>query len=359
MKRPEQSEFWEQWEYFKGDKAALAEHYGCSLGSIYNWWHEFEDLKDEEKQEQLVENTLDISSDIEEEPDREFEYFVEKQEESPNQPHIREATIRIPDSCLIIMAADCHFGSIYTDVRLAKEVMDLCAKTENVYAFFNGDLVDYEGAGPPDIKYDQAFAHPNTTRAMAESWIRGFNGSMLMMLTGCHDNWVYRHTGETFPERLQKYIPTKAVFHDSIMLNLQVGDVMYRGHVGHKAGNGHSKYNPSHGLFHELRMDFTGDFVVAAHRHKAAIAMQFIRENIALAVNCGAFKKIDFYANKSFIQKPIRVPAVYFDAKEKKMVPFIDYKDGIRYVKALNACECREQITLGKIPLSRDEDPNT
>jgi len=335
MKRPEREDWEEQYEYFKGDKAALAEHYVCNLGSIYNWIHYFEDLDIILNSAVKVANSDLIDSDVEEEEEKSYAEYMKLHEDSPNKPDIREVTINIPHSCLVVMIADCHFGSKYTDVYLAEEVKKSCVNNDRVYALYNGDLVDYEGSGPPDIKYDQVFAHPRTTRGMAEAYIREFNGSMLLMLTGCHDNWTYRWTGETFTERLRKYIPTRAVFNDSVMLNLDVGDQRYYGHVAHKAGKGSSRYNPSHGLFQELREDFDGDFVVSAHKHRPGIAVQFIRQGTALAINCGAFKRIDFFSNKNYLQQPLSIPAVYFDAEEHKMIPFFDWRDGIRYINGL------------------------
>ena len=337
MKKPTEEEFWKQWDYYKENPTAMSEHFECSTRSIYNWLHEFEDIKAERIKNQIKTISLDVSSDIEEQPVRSFSYFIDKQKESPNQPDTRETTISIPKSGLIVMIADCHFGSKYTDVDLAEEVKASCVMNDDVYAIYNGDLVDYEGTGPPDIKYDQWCAHPNTTRAMAESYIREFNGKMLLMLTGCHDNWTYKWTGETFTERLVKHIPTRAVFHDTVMLNLNVGKVGYYGKVGHKAGVGGSRYNPSHGLFQDVRENFDGDFVISAHKHKPGIAVQFIRQKPVIAVNCGAFKTVDFYANKQFHQQPLSIPAVYFDGETKRMVPFFDWRDGIRYIKTLES----------------------
>lgn len=332
MRRPERNEWNEYYRYYKGDKEALAEHFEVTLTTIYNWIHYFEDNNDIEKDE------LDVVSDIKPEEILPHKEYVRMQYESPNQPKKRTVTIQIPDSALIIMLADYHCGSIYTDSMLAEEIKDVCATNDRVFAIFNGDLLDYEGTGPhDDIKFDQAFAHPSTTRAMAESWVREFNGSMILMVTGCHDNWIYRYTGETFMERLRKYIPTHAVFNDSIMIELVVGNVSYYGHIAHKAGKGHSRYNPSHGGFQELREDFDGDFVVTAHRHIPGIAMQLIRDKPCMVINCDSFKGIDGYANKNFIGSHTHIPAVYFDGEDKRMVPFFDWRDGLRYIQKLES----------------------
>jgi len=338
MKRPEYEEWKMQWVYYKEDKEALAEHYDVSLVTIYNWIHYFEDHKIDEDAINKLANEMKVDSDVEDEELQTFKHYVKLQKESPNKPDVRECSLSIPgDYALIIGLADCHFGSIYTDVDRAEEVKEVCATTPNVYGFYGGDLTDYEGSGPPDIRFDQAFAHPKTTRAMAESWIKEFNGSMLLMVTGCHDNWTYRWTGETFPERLTKYIPTKAVFNDSVIVNLTVGDVTYQGHVGHKAGKGNSRYNPSHGGFQEMRETFDGDFVMTAHRHTPGIAMQFIRQKPCMVINCGTFKKIDFFSNKQFLQQPLSIPAVFFDGKNKRMVPFFNWRDGLRYIQTLES----------------------
>lgn len=333
MKRPEEEEFWEAFEKYEGDTAAMAEEFECSRVSIYNWKHEFEDMK-KERMLSRKSKALDISSDIEEDKEFPFSYFKKKQEESPNKPKIREATISIPESALIFFISDTHFGSIYSDLDMANDIKEACRNTDNVYAMFVGDLIDYEGAGPPDIKYDQAFAHPSTTRAMAEAYIREFDGKMLLMVTGCHDDWVYRHTGETFVERLKKYVPTNAVFKDSVDLFLKVGNIDYTAKIGHKVGKGHSSFNPSHGGFRLAREDKTVDLVVTAHRHKPGIATQFVRDIQTTVINCGTCKLLDDYSNKGFEQQPLAMPCAYFDKEKKRIIPFFNWRDGLDYVRS-------------------------
>jgi len=340
LKRPERTEWNIQYRYYEGNKDALAEHFGVTITTIYNWLHYFKENED------VILRDLEVVSDIDPKEILSHKEYVKLQTESPNQPKKRRVIIQVPDSALILMLADYHCGSVYTDSMLAEEIKDVCATHENVYAFFNGDLLDYEGSGPEDIRYDQAFSHPSTTRAMAEAWVKEFNGSMILMVTGCHDNWVYRHTGETFMERLTKYIPTNAVFNDSVLIELKVGDISYFGHVAHKAGKGHSSYNPSHGGFRELREDFDGDFVVSAHRHIPGIAMQMVRGKPCLVVNCDSFKSLDHFSNKNFIDSPTYIGAVYFDGKEKRMIPFFDWRDGIRYIQTYES----QQKNLEQLP---------
>lgn len=336
MKKPTEEDFWEQYKFFREDKGAMAEHFDCCLGSIYIWLNEFESLKKTRDEEEKKKNEDEINSSIEDEKEKPFSYFIKKQKQSTNQPEIREAFINVPRSCLVIMLADTHFGSKYSDAEMAEDIKKACVDNDDVYCFFDGDLIDWQGAGPPDLSHDQIFPHPNTTRAMAESYVKEFAGNMLLLLTGCHSNWTYRYTGETFEERLVKYIPTRCVFKDSVVVNFVVGGNNYRGHIAHKVGKGHSRYNPSHGGFQEAREDLDVDFIVSAHRHTAGIAVQYVRQKEVVVINCGTCKYIDTHANKAFNQKPLSMSAVYFDADERKIIPFFHYKDGIDYVKKLN-----------------------
>lgn len=334
MKRPERNEWDIQFKYYDGDKQALSEHYEVTLTTIYNWIHYFDD----EEEEEIHENyNTEVESDVPYEEDKDFSYFVGKQKESENKPRKRDVTLRVPESCLVVLPADTHFGNIYSDVDLAYEVAKTCAKHKNVYAWFPGDLIDYEGSGPPDIKWDQAFAHPNSTRAMAEAWVREFKGSMILMTTGCHDNWTYRWTGETFVERLKKHVPTGAIFKDAVTTYFEVGDQKYWGKVGHKVGKGNSHYNPAHGGIRLAREDMLIDFVVSAHKHKPGVAVQYTHDVETVVVSCGTFKRPDDYANKKYNKKPLTVTALYFDADEHRVVPFFNWRDGIRYIQALES----------------------
>jgi hypothetical protein len=358
-KKPTEEEFWEKMKFCKNDTAAMAEDYECSRQTIYNWWNEFEANKSNREAEELARIEDETVSNAKSEDDKPFSHFIEKQKESTNQPDMREVSIGVPNSCLVIMLADTHFGSKYSDVEMAEEIKNLCINTKNVYCFFGGDLVDFQGAGPPDLAYDQVFANPNATRAMAEAYIREFAGKMLLLLTGCHSNWTYRFTGETFEERLVKYLPTKAVFKDSVIINFKVGDVVYRGHIAHKAGKGHSRYNPSHGGFQEAREDLDVDFVVSAHRHTAGVAIQYVRMKEVVVVNCGTCKCLDTFANKTFTQKPLSMSAVYFDGKNKRLIPFFHYKDGIEYVKKLNESNSRREVCECVKPCVGSDSSNT
>jgi len=312
-KRPTEEKFKEKHVELNGSIQALANEYGCTESSIYNW---------------VALYMKGVKANVTEEQELTFKEYCDASTVSLTKLRPNSIDVSIKDSALIVCLSDAHIGSVYTDVKMLQEQTDTIKNVENVYAIFAGDVVDWTPSGHQDLSYEQVFPQAIHAKKMAEKWIEEISHKLLMIVSGCHDKWEYNVTGEYFLETISKNTITGAFCPDSAILNLTVGDIPYKIFMTHKISGG--VQNPSHGLFRKARENLDFDIGIAAHKHSPGIASQMIREKPVTAINCGTFKRVDGFARVLAItQQPMSIPGFYLNNKTKTIIPFLDWRDGL------------------------------
>ena len=316
-KRPSEEKFKEKYSEVDGNVPALADIYDCNIGSIYNWISLY---------------MKGVKADVTEEQQLSFKEYVDAYKVTMTKARPNSVGVSIDDSALIVCLSDTHLGSVYTDIEMLERDTKIIKETDNVFAIFVGDIVDWTPSGHKDLSYEQVFPQAAHSKQMAEKWVKEIAHKMLMIVTGCHDKWEYNETGEYFLERVSKDTVTGAFCPDSALLKLNVGEIMYKIFMTHKISGG--VQNPSHGLFRRARENLDFDIGVAAHKHSPGIASQMIRDKPVTAINCGTYKRVDGFAKVLAItQQPMSIPGFYVDSKTRTIIPFLDWKDGLALLK--------------------------
>jgi len=318
-RRPSKEKFIEDWNSCEFDKKVMAELYGVSLQTIYNWIGLYVD---------------EVEGNME---DAELSYYdyVEMFKGVINKPMKREFIVSLKHGATIVPISDVHLGSKFSNIPRLTEDLEIIAETPNVYAMFNGDLIDYATNGPQDLLYDQIFANPKFSRDWATKAISMIAHKMLAMVSGCHDDWYYKQTGEYLLESIAKTTITKIFSPDSLSLILKVGQQEYAIEMTHKLRH-NSSYNISHGIFRKAARECNFDIGIVAHLHTPGVAVQNIRGTPVVAINCGGYKNLDTYAGKLGISPHEHwIPGFYVHADKHLIVPFPDWRMALTYMRGL------------------------
>ena len=323
MKRPNEEDFLKSYDelvdYDHPDRVKrLAELYGCTTRTVYMWIEKFINKVESE------------NSTINDERD----WFDIMKDYKPIEKDEIEFTgsVKLDESCLIICMSDTHMGSRFliqkNRLRLAEDSM-LLKNTKNLYAVFVGDMIDYGPSGPKNLLNDQVFDYVEQKK-LAMKWSKEIGHKVLAVTNGCHS--FFSGTGEIIEQEFAKNTLTGIYLNGNGILNLQVGNIKYVFYLSHKKRGG-SKINQSRGMLKTNELDLDFDASAEAHKHTAGISVNIRRQKEIVVVNCGSYKALDTYASKEgYVPLPLYIPGIYFDAKKKKIIPFMDWRDGLKYI---------------------------
>lgn len=319
MKKPRTIKGWNEfnkyYDKFEGDKKQLASQYDVALSTIYKWLKEKECITYDVPNEERIDEV-------------EFDRLHKEAIEKTNELEAYKINVNIKKPCLIVCMSDFHIGNKHTRYEQLKKDTKLIGKTDNVYALFNGDLLDCPTLdAPKDLISEQLWADPRKSKAYAKGIIENMDGSIITMVSGCHDDW------EEFPYilSLKKYTITNTIVRDAIHINMKVGDHSYKWFMSHKMKYGSIGSRTYTGFMNERRK-VDADIVFDAHRHDPGIGVQFNKMKKIVAVSGGTYKKLDRYAKKNgYTPIPFSIPALYLGT-EGEMVPFMNWRDGLCYI---------------------------
>ena len=77
----------------------------------------------------------------------------------------------------------------------------------------------------------------------------------------------------------------------------------------------------------------TADVIALAHLHEPNVSIQQQRGQDVVWLRSGAFKLVDEYALSKGYKSCYGVPIVVFFPGTRKMVPFLDFDEGVRYLR--------------------------
>jgi len=320
--RPSKEEFDKLMEEAIGD---TLEQKCISIGSklnvtsrtIRNWYEVY-------KSDLRVEDTVKKSK-------KDFEDWMKNYHEDSPTPKCLEYSASINSRCLIICMADTHIGSkaclrdrLLQDVKAIKDL-------DHVFVLFLGDVIDWGPDAPKGLAQDQQLQYISQLDA-AKTMFDEIGHKVLALTSGCHSHFGSNATGRTIEEELAEKTLTGAFLSDGGILNLTVGKVTYKIFMTHRT-KGTSKLNPSRAIMQLNELDLDFDIGIEAHRHTPNINVSLRRQKSVIAINCGAYKGLDTFANRfAYIQQPTNIPGFILDSESRKIMPFIDWREGLDLV---------------------------
>jgi hypothetical protein len=167
--------------------------------------------------------------------------------------------------------------------------------------------------------------------------------NLLSVTAGCHDDWLKNRGWYDIIAAIRK--KHNALGHRTYYLgyggviNFKVGAVRYRIGVYHKY-KGESALNDFMPCMKFLQcQDSSCDIVAIAHRHdKVGVAYQYYQHRPVIFVRSGSHQYITDYAWKEgFAGAIARAPMVLLNGAKKEMRACVNYKDGIKELRSLNA----------------------
>ncbi len=312
MKRPSQEDFDKIVKDYKEKRdavKALADTFNCTLQTSYVWY--------EQMQNKITSNKAEVMR-------KSFYDMLNKNTIEP----LREYSVNIPSSVMVVCLSDLHIGSKYSDGNLIEKHIKMIKENPNVYAIIVGDIIDrgLESTTPDSLKHEQILSFKEQKEA-ATLLYEEIGHKILATTTGCHGNWYYKESGEYLEEELANNSLTKIFLENGGLLHLNVGKIPYTIFMSHKLHGG-SFLNPTRGIMriNEVNLDF--DIGIMAHKHSANITSEYRRQKQVIAITCGSYKNLDGFANKEgLIAQPLSIPGFYLDNTIRKIIPYINWED--------------------------------
>lgn len=278
------------------------------------------------------------NNDIEELPEEEEKSFSEWMEDYHDDnpiPKCLEANFKLKNRSLIIWLSDTHFGAKSLNRKVLPELVEKIKDVDNVYILFGGDVIDYGPFSPKGLAQDQQLDYQKQIK-VAKAFFKDIGHKTIAMVSGCHSHFTSNATGLTLEEELAKDTFGKIFLNDGGMLHLKVGKINYDIFMTHRTVSG-SKQNPARAMLQINEMDMDFDCGLVAHNHCANVEVTVRRQKQVVVVNGGSPKGLDTYANhKGFVEQPCFIPAILIDDLKKTIIPFMDYRDALCFVKGQN-----------------------
>jgi hypothetical protein len=265
-----------------------------------------------------------------------------QQETRKFETAMQEVEIHIKDNRPIAIAflADIHIGAISTDHEALERVLNLIGNVDGFYIISCGDTIDnylpsFHAAGS-----FEAIIAPELQKRFVEWLYTKIVEKIIAIVQGCHDE--ASHLTDDFD--WTKYLSEKFQCPNlgfGGFINLKLGEQKYRIGAWHRI----RRFNSYKNLTHIVKrcLEVFGDFDVGcvAHNHISAIEVEDTTAKTRVYIRPGSFKEADRWARQmGYASTPARVPIVILYPDQKKMVPFQDFEEAIRYL-----CYLRGQPT--------------
>ena len=223
------------------------------------------------------------------------------------------ATLSFPyGPVCVVFSADWHLGSEGTDYARLEDELGLIADTPGMYAGFVGDALDNFILGK------LLSLRLNTPFRITEEWamvryaLEMVGDKLLFAVGGNHDAWTARAAGIDYLADVIERVAHVPYDADELALTVRVGAASYTIRARHK-WRYNSIYNATHGIEQASRLDKGRGFDVGvgAHTHASGLCREFNNGgHTALAVLCGAYKRIDEFAVQMGFPGPNEATAV-------------------------------------------------
>ena len=258
---------------------------------------------------------------------------IKLRKKKPKSIGYKEVSFQTDEAILVVWSGDWHLGSEFTQEDKWTKMIDDIYESPNTYLITGGDLIDnFAKHSPGGAIYDQNMT-PSQALNMAAMAINHLKDKILGMVQGCHDAWSYTRDATDITYNLSEDILGYNLGHAGY-INLSVGSSEYRIYARHKYRNS-SRYNLLHGVKTQFREKGEFDIGLAAHLHTPGYEMAIIRGKKMYSVRCGSFKITDRWQDHNNFGSAVPLmPAMYLNNKQKQIIVFENYEDGIKYLRS-------------------------
>jgi len=249
--------------------------------------------------------------------------------------NVFEIDMKTYNPIVIIFSSDIHFGSIYTDytkiINLWKDIVN----RNRLYLIVVGDFID--NFDLLSIKHLQAGINsqlitPQLQRDIFVQYIQTLAdlNKIIACVLGNHEVYSKKYPYYSF----LKNVP---VYSNRMLLKINVGSESYKIALIHQS-KFNSSINPAYSNLMELMNNYPdADVVVTSHTHNPIITIYpypsegLLKERIL--IKTGTLKK-DPYQISNFNEPNTdhAIPAVVFSPLKRKLIPFLDYEDAIKFM---------------------------
>jgi hypothetical protein len=257
-----------------------------------------------------------------------------QQETRKFETAMQEVEIQIKDNKPIGIAfiADIHVGAITTDHEALERALNLIKSVDGLYIISCGDTVDNYLPNFHASGSFEAIIPPELQKRFVEWLYTKIAGKLIAIIQGCHDE--ASHMTDDFD--WTKYLSEKFRCHNlgfGGFINLTLGEQIYRIGAWHRIRRFNSYKNITHVVKRAIEIYGDFDVGVVAHNHVAAIEIEDTPAKTRIYIRPGSFKEADRWARQmGYASTPARVPVVILYPNEKRMVPFQDFEEAIRYL---------------------------
>lgn len=311
-------------------------------------WNAYRFRKSRIQRKHRVMDTASISAKPEPSDDELEELFtsLERAEAaraglSPTEDTI---TVNAPDDlpCGIAFMSDIHAGASGVDYARFRHDLEVIRDTDGLYTIVNGDLLEnakvMSKAG--NALYHAAFANPREQITYVRKRLSIARGKILAILSGNHDSRDGMYAGIDRLPQLCRDLDVPYGTEAGMTVNFVVGGHQYVVVAKHDyTGKSNiTKSNSARRMWTEWPHSWdSADVIALAHLHEANLSVQYQRGQEVVWLRSGAFKIHDEYALSKGYKSTYGVPIVVFFPGTRKMIAFLDFDEGVRYLNAVRS----------------------
>ena len=289
-----------------------------------------EHLKDIEKfrQKNAIKDLKTLSNKITDLNDEFKKHLPEKQD---------AFTFEIKDNkpIAIVPLADLHLGATGVQYEKLLKDLDIITSTDGMYSVCIGDWLNnfifgkLINAGWGDVR-------PKFQWVLCELVIQALSKTLIQINQGNHELWSSKACDvDEFASIAKRanvcYSSNKKYGKVTVKFN----DLDYTGVFRHKP-IGSSRINPMQGAKNIYRDLTAYDFCITAHTHTFGIEHFVKHEQVRVAMNCGAYKTDDAFADECGFPDAIpKMPVIILMPDKREMLTFENIETAAEVLKSL------------------------
>lgn len=226
----------------------------------------------------------------------------------------------------IVFAADLHLGGQGVDYPRIRNEAEIMRDIPNCGVWLAGDVIDnFIWQWCASIRHHTEITIPEE-HVLAKTVLDILGPRLIASVGGNHCGWSRKAAAiDVLRDLTARVRPDVLYDTDDCTANVEVGPSVTRIRVRHK-WRGSSIYNATHGQERAARWDDDADVYVGAHTHTEGTARSFtVGGKKKLAIQLGAYKRIDDYARVNGFAKPDSATAVALIIDEKGRRVAVEY----------------------------------
>lgn len=240
----------------------------------------------------------------------------------------------------VAFMSDIHAGASGVDYARFRHDLEVIRDTEGLGVIINGDLMEnakvMSKAG--NALYHAAFTSPREQYLYIKTRLSTIQDKIIAILAGNHDSRDGSHAGIDRLPDLCRDLDTHYGTEAGMTVYLTVGDERYTIVAKHdyQGKSSITKTNSARRLWTEWPHAWdSADVIALAHLHEPMLSVQYQRGKDVVWLRSGAYKIHDEYALSKGYKSQYGVPVVVFFPDERKLIPFADFDEGVRYLNSI------------------------